>query len=71
VVGLDFAFPAVFIVLILGFWKGRSTAAVIVASALSALLVRELAEGVWYILAGAGAGLVCAALGSAAGGDAE
>lgn len=64
VIGLDFAFPAVFIVLVTGFWRGRRTGAVVAASALSALLVHQLADGVWYIVAGAGAGLACAALGS-------
>lgn len=61
VIGLDFAFPAVFIVLILGFWKGRATAAVIGASAAAALVVHQTAGGVWYIMAGAAAGLLCAA----------
>lgn len=65
VVGLDFAFPAVFLVLILGFWKGPSTAAVIITSAIAALLTRQVTEGVWYILAGATAGLLCAAFAGA------
>ncbi|MFM2280055.1 MAG: hypothetical protein RLZZ444_2286 [Pseudomonadota bacterium] len=60
VIGLDFAFPAVFIVLVIGFWKGRSTAAVLLASAAMATLVHQLLPGVWYIAAGAVAGLVAA-----------
>ncbi len=60
--GLDFAFPAVFIVLVTGFWKGRGTGAVILASAAAALFVHWLVPGVWFILAGALAGLAAAAL---------
>lgn len=63
VIGLDFAFPAVFIVLVARFWKGPRTGIIVAASALSALLVHQMAGGVWYVMAGAGAGLVCAAIG--------
>ena len=55
--GLDFAFPAVFIVLLTGFWKGRETGVVLVASGLAALTVHALVPGAWYIAAGALAGL--------------
>ncbi|MCL6706845.1 AzlC family ABC transporter permease [Pseudomonas sp. R2.Fl] len=61
-VGLDFAFPAVFIVLIMGFWKGRETGLVLLASGFCALAVHELVPGVWYIAAGALGGLAAAAL---------
>ncbi len=61
VIGLDFAFPAVFIVLVTGFWKGRETGIVLVASALSALAVHHLVPGVWYIASGAAGGLLAAA----------
>lgn len=60
VIGLDFAFPAVFIVLVMGFWKGPSTGMVLVASALASILVHHLVPGAWYIGAGAAAGLVAA-----------
>ncbi|WP_377288019.1 AzlC family ABC transporter permease [Rhizobium sp. SG2393] len=60
--GLDFAFPAVFIVLVSGFCKGRGAGAVVLASAAAALLVHWLLPGVWFILAGALAGLAAAAL---------
>lgn len=60
--GLDFAFPALFIVLVTGFWKGRETGLVLAASALCALAVHQLVPGVWYIAAGAAGGLVTAAL---------
>ncbi|MCF3641581.1 AzlC family ABC transporter permease, partial [Rhizobium sp. TRM95111] len=56
VIGLDFAFPAVFIVLVTGFWKGRRTGAVLLASAAAAVAVHMLVPGVWYIVAGALAG---------------
>lgn len=58
VVGLDFAFPAVFTVLVMSFWKGRETGAVLAASALAAVLAHQLLPGIWYIAAGAAAGVV-------------
>ena len=58
--GLDFAFPAVFIVLVMGFWKGPETGAVLLASGAAAVLTQHLIPGVWYIAAGALAGLAAA-----------
>ncbi|MDK1489046.1 AzlC family ABC transporter permease [Sinorhizobium sp. 7-81] len=58
--GLDFAFPAVFVVLVMGFWKGRETGVVLAASAAAAVLTHQLLPGVWYIAAGAAAGVVAA-----------
>ncbi|WP_159952232.1 AzlC family ABC transporter permease [Rhizobium sp. 18065] len=58
--GLDFAFPAVFIVLLMGFWKGRETGLVLIASAAASLTVHQLLPGAWYIAAGALAGLAAA-----------
>lgn len=63
VIGLDFAFPAVFIVLLMGFWKGRETGFVLLASAAAAYLTHTLVPGAWYIAAGALAGLAVAAFG--------
>ncbi|MCY1664050.1 AzlC family ABC transporter permease [Rhizobium sp. SL86] len=60
VYGLDFAFPAVFIVLLMGFWKGRETGLILIASAVASLTVHSLVPGAWYIAAGALAGLVVA-----------
>jgi 4-azaleucine resistance transporter AzlC len=60
VIGLDFAFPAVFIVLVMGFWKGPATGMVLIASALASILVHYLVPGAWYIAAGAAGGLVAA-----------
>jgi 4-azaleucine resistance transporter AzlC len=62
VIGLDFAFPAVFIVLVMGFWKGPSTGMILIASALASILVHVLVPGAWYIGAGASAGLAAALL---------
>ncbi|RUM26494.1 branched-chain amino acid ABC transporter permease [Rhizobium vallis] len=59
-IGLDFAFPAVFVVLVMGFWKGPETGAVLAASAIAAVAVHHFVPGVWYIAAGALAGLATA-----------
>ncbi|GEO84527.1 MULTISPECIES: AzlC family ABC transporter permease [Alphaproteobacteria] len=63
VIGIDFAFPTVFIVLVTGFWKGRETGIVLLASAVTALAVHHVVPGVWYIAAGAASGLLAAAYG--------
>ena len=59
-IGLDFVFPAVFIVLVMSFWKGPATGMVLMASALASISVYYLLPGAWYIAAGALAGLVAA-----------
>jgi 4-azaleucine resistance transporter AzlC len=58
--GLDFAFPAVFIVLVMGFWKGPETGAILLASGSAAVATQHFVPGVWYIAAGALAGLCVA-----------
>ena len=61
--GLDFTFPAIFIALALGFWKGaRRTGPVLVASATVAVIVHATVPGAWYVIAGALAGIVAAVL---------
>jgi 4-azaleucine resistance transporter AzlC len=60
VIGLDFAFPAVFVVLVMGFWKGPATGMVLLASAAASIVVHAAVPGAWYIAAGAAAGLVAA-----------
>jgi 4-azaleucine resistance transporter AzlC len=60
VLGLDFAFPTVFIVLVMGFWKGPETGAVLLASGAAAVATQHFVPGVWYIAAGAVAGLAAA-----------
>ncbi len=65
--GLDFAFPAIFIALALGFWKGaRRTGPVIAASAIVAVIVHSTVPGAWYVIAGALAGITAAVLTSPA-----
>ena len=59
--GADFAFTALFIGLVAGFWKGRSTLLVVAASALAAALAYVAFGSPWHVLAGAGAGMIAAA----------
>lgn len=61
VIAMDFVFPAVFVILIAGFWRGARTGLVLVGSGACALLVHHLVPGVWYILAGALGGVSVAA----------
>jgi len=60
-IGFDFAFTAIFIGLIAGFWQGRRTGLVIATSGVTASLVHLAVEGPWYVLAGALAGVAVAA----------
>lgn len=61
VIAMDFVFPAVFVILIAGFWRGARTGLILVGSGACALLVHHLMPGVWYILAGALGGVSVAA----------
>jgi 4-azaleucine resistance transporter AzlC len=56
-VGADFAFTALFIGLVAGFWKGRSTAVTILASAFASALAYKLVGAPWHVAAGALAGV--------------
>jgi 4-azaleucine resistance transporter AzlC len=69
--GLDFAFTAVFLVLLVGLWRGPRSLAPWVASALAAVAVERWLPGAWYILAGALAGCATAALAGAGADDAD
>lgn len=61
--GLDFAFPAIFIALALGFWKGaRRSGPVLLASAVVAVVVHATVPGAWYVIAGAIAGIAAAVI---------
>ena len=60
--GLDFAFSALFLTIIMGFWKGPRTAAVIVASGAAAVIGKLFLPGAWYIMAGGVAGVLIAAI---------
>ena len=61
-IGLDFAFAAMFIAILAGFWKGPRTGAVIIASAIVAMLAKTYLPGAWYIVFGGLAGVAVAAL---------
>jgi 4-azaleucine resistance transporter AzlC len=60
--GFDYAFTAVFLILIVGLWRGRRSIAPLAASALVALGAHAWLPGVWYILLGGMAGVLAAAL---------
>jgi predicted branched-subunit amino acid permease len=60
--GFDFAFSALFIGILAGFWKGPRTGAVLGASAIVAATAKLTIEGAWYIVLGGLAGVVVAAV---------
>lgn len=60
--GLDFAFPATFICLVMGFAKSWRALPIIAASAVAALIVHAAVAGMWFIIAGALAGMIAAIL---------
>lgn len=62
VYGFDFAFSAMFIAILAGFWRGARTGAVLASSAVSAALAKLLVPGAWYIIIGGAVGVIAAAL---------
>lgn len=60
--GFDFAFTALFLVLIRSLWRGRSSIAPVLASLAAALLAYRYLPGVWYIFAGGIAGTLAGAI---------
>jgi 4-azaleucine resistance transporter AzlC len=50
--GLDFAFTATFLALLLGSWKGRRDLVPWIVGGLTAVLVAQFVPGNWHILAG-------------------
>ena len=60
--GADFAFTALFIALIAGFWNGRVTAVTIIASGVVSALVKVTFGAPWHVPAGALAGIAAAYL---------
>ncbi|HEX2112773.1 MAG TPA: AzlC family ABC transporter permease [Alphaproteobacteria bacterium] len=66
--GADFAFTALFIGLVAGFWRGRVTLFTVAASGGASALVYLAAGPPWHVAAGAVAGIVAAYV---AAGDAE
>ena len=61
-IGLDFAFAAMFISILASFWKGTRTGAVIIASAVVAMLAKHFIDGAWFIVLGGLAGVAVAVL---------
>jgi predicted branched-subunit amino acid permease len=59
--GFDFAFTAMFICILTGFWRGARTGAVLAASAAAAAATKLAVPGAWYVMAGALAGVAVAA----------
>ncbi|MCD0503822.1 AzlC family ABC transporter permease [Bordetella petrii] len=60
VYGLDMAFPAVFLVMLRGMWKGARRAVPWAVSLAAAALTYKLVPGAWYVAAGAVAGILAA-----------
>ena len=60
--GIDFAFSAMFIGILMGFWKGKRTGVVLAAAAIAAAVAKLYVPGAWYIVIGGVAGALCAAL---------
>lgn len=61
-IGADFAFTALFIGLVAGFWSGRQTAVTVAASAAASAAAYRFAGPPWHVAAGAAAGIAAAAL---------
>ncbi len=60
--GLDFAFTATFLALLLGMWRGRGDILPWLVAALAAIVTARLVEGNWHILVGGIAGSLAGAL---------
>jgi predicted branched-subunit amino acid permease len=60
--GFDFAFSALFIGILAGFWKGPKTGAVLAASAAVAAVAKLVVPGAWYIVLGGLSGVAVAML---------
>ncbi|MFZ5897942.1 MAG: AzlC family ABC transporter permease [Bacillota bacterium] len=60
--GLDFAFTAVFIALLVGFWKGKADLIPWLVAAVVATVASKLLPGKWYILLGGLAGSLTGAM---------
>ena len=60
--GLDFAFTATFLALLLGMWKGRGDILPWLVAALAAIISAKLIPGSWYILIGGIVGSLAGAI---------
>ena len=58
--GLDMAFPAVFLVMLRGMWRGARRALPWLASLVAAALACKLLPGAWYVPVGAVTGILAA-----------
>lgn len=58
--GLDMAFPAVFLVLLTGMWRGARASRPWLVSLVAAALTHLLVPGAWYVAAGAVSGMASA-----------
>lgn len=58
--GFDFAFSALFIGILAGFWKGPKTGAVLAASAVVAAVAKLTIPGAWFVVLGGLAGVLVA-----------
>jgi 4-azaleucine resistance transporter AzlC len=59
--GLDFAFTATFLALLLGLWRGRGDLIPWLVGALAALVTSRMVPGSWYVLVGGIAGSLAGA----------
>jgi predicted branched-subunit amino acid permease len=60
--GFDYAFAAVFLVILLGFWRRQRASLPILVSAVCALLAWKFLPGVWYVFIGGMAGTAAAVI---------
>jgi 4-azaleucine resistance transporter AzlC len=60
--GLDFAFTATFLALLLGMWKGKADLLPWLVAALAAIIASRLIPGSWYILIGGIVGSLAGAI---------
>lgn len=60
--GLDFAFTATFLALLLGMWKGRGDIVPWLVAALAAIATAQVIDGSWHILVGGVAGSLAGAI---------
>lgn len=59
--GFDFAFTALFTCIVMGFWRGSRTAAILAVSAVVSAVASVAIPGAWYIALGGLAGVAVAA----------
>lgn len=60
--GADFVFTAMFIALVAAFWRGRVTAATVIASGIVSVLLHRAGLAPWHVMGGALSGLAAAYL---------